>query len=204
MSHTLYESPWSEACYSEPRFSRLSSRAIRRKIKTALPRYGRILMIYLKGTEMSHAFWCIYYDLFEVTWGQTFAKTVKLRLNRTGQSRYIDYIYVAIQNFVKNLIKNYLRSNQVMKSRKRSNLGEIRVKSGRNTFNIHMSRLRIVWRIQIQYYLWSNQVIESRCRSNLGQNGPKWSNNDQIGSIRFDTKFGLEFQLRWYEVNSDH
>ena len=115
MSHTLYQSPWSEACYSEPRFSRLSSRAIRRKIKTALPRYGRILMINLKGTEMSHAFWCIYYDLFEVTWGQTFAKTVKLRLNRTGQSRYIDYIYVAIQNFVKNLIRNYLRSNQVMK-----------------------------------------------------------------------------------------
>ena len=116
MSHTLYESPWSEACYSEPRFSRWSSRAIRRKIKTALPRYGRILMIYLKRTEMSHAFCVrIYYDLFEVTWGQTFAKTVKLRSNRTGQSRYIHDIYVAIQNFVKNLIRNYLRSNQVMK-----------------------------------------------------------------------------------------
>ena len=41
----------------------------------------------------------------------------------------------------------------------------------RNIFKIHMFRLKILWRIQIQNYLRSNQVTKSHQRSNFGQNG---------------------------------
>ena len=59
-----------------------------------------------------------------------------------------------------------LRSNEVKCWSKPSNQGQIGQIS-RNIPNIHMFRLRISSRIQIQDYLRSNQVIK---RSNLGQN----------------------------------
>ena len=81
-----------------------SSGATRRKIKNGFSTSrANIADIYLKRMEMLHAFCiCIYIDLFEVTLGKTLVKIVKLRSNRTDQTRYIQYIYISIPNLIKN------------------------------------------------------------------------------------------------------
>ena len=72
-----------------------------------------------------------------------------------------------------------LRSNEVKCWSKPSNQGQIGQIS-RNIPNIHMFRLRILSRIQIQNSLRSNQVIK---RSNLGQT---WVRAVKLGSNRVD------------------
>ena len=97
-------------------------------------------------------------------------KTVKSGSNRTDQSKYTQHTYVLIPNFVQNSNSRFLEvksgHQEVKLGSKPSNQGQIGQIS-RNVPNIHMVRLRILSRIQIQNSLRSNQVIR---RSKLGQN----------------------------------
>ena len=87
-----------------------------------------------------------------------------------------------------------LRSKEVKFWSKPSNQGQIGQIS-RNIPNIHMFRLRISSRIQIQDYLRSNQVIK---RSNLGQNRQIRVKSGRLVEmypiyIWFDSEFYPEF-----------
>ena len=90
---------------------------------------------------------------------------------------YWSYIYHSIQldELIPNMyifwpVQGHQRSSEVTKGSKPSNYGRTEPIS-RNIFKIHMFRLKILWRIQIQNYLRSNQVTKSHQRSNFGQNG---------------------------------
>ena len=87
-----------------------------------------------------------------------------------------------MKNEIFNLVSNtpYIHINRKIKLW--STKGQIVVKTvesgwnlsqpvyfSQNIYKIHMSRLKILWRIQIQGYLRSIQVTKSHQRSNFGQ-----------------------------------
>ena len=136
-------------------------------------------------------------------------KTAKSGSNRADQWQYTQHTCVSTQNFVQNSNSKFFEvesGHQEVKLRsKPSNQGQIGQIS-RNVPNIHMVRLRILSRIQIQNSLRSNQVIR---RSNLGQNRQirvKFGQLVEIYSIYicFDSKFSQEYKFYIFEVNWGH
>ena len=128
-------------------------------------------------------------------------KTVKSGSNRANQSQYTQHTYVPTQNFVQNSNSKFFEvesGHQEVKLRsKPSNQGQIGQIS-RNVPNIHMVRLRILSRIQIQNSLRSNQVIR---RSNLGQNRQIRVKSGRLVAIYptyicFDSEFCPEFKFK--------
>ena len=79
---------------------------------------------------------------------------------------------------------------------KRGQIGPVR----RNVSNIHMFRLRILSKIDIQSYLRSDQVIKSHQRSNLSKTCQKRVQSGCLIqlyalNICFDSEFGREFKF---------
>ena len=131
-------------------------------------------MLYIIRTGSTSWFQiCIYFDLFKVTRGHQRSlkgQNRRIMVETEPISRNIFKIHVSTQNFVKNsnlklfeAKSGHQKSSKVKFRSKRSNWGRIGSIS-RNIYNIHMFRLKILWRNQIQNYLRSIQVIRGQNR----------------------------------------
>ena len=103
------------------------------------------------------------------------------------------------------IIWGQIRSSEVKLGSKRSNKGQIG-QSSRNMSNMHMFRLEILSKIQIEVNLRSNQVIK---RSNMGrkrQIGVKTGQVVEICPIYicFDSNFcqKMKFKIIWGQMKS--
>ena len=117
-------------------------------------------------------------------------------------SKYIKYTYVSTHNFVENWYSKLFevrsglkKSSEVKQGSNPSNRRQIGP-VGRNTSNIHMFRLRISSKIDIQSYLRSDQVIKKSSKVKL------WSNPSNRGKIHPASWNTSNIHMFWVRILS--